>query len=86
MASAATITGVLLIVGLIGLGVAQTFLDDLPRSTLAGAVTAEPPVQTPQPPTQQELNLCMNACMDGCVKNPGDQQPCIQACETECGA
>ncbi len=87
MASAATITGILLIVGLIGIGVTQAVLEQAPGAALVGAVTA-PAVASPEPlpPTQQELNLCMNGCMDGCVKNPGDQQPCIQACETECGA
>jgi hypothetical protein len=87
MASAATYTGVLLLVALVGLGVAQSFLGDLPSSTLAGAVTADAvaPLVADAAPTQRELNLCMNACMDACVKTVEDHNPCIAECEPQCG-
>ena len=90
MTTAATITAIFLLVGLVGLGIAQTFLDDLPQSALAGAVAAEIPAASAAPesavPTQRELNICMNECMDECVHTPGDEQPCLALCDTQCGA
>ena len=80
MASAATIVGVLLIVGLIGIGVTQAVLEQLPGAGIAGAATEEP-----RSPTQQELNLCVNDCMGACVAAPGDEKPCLAGCEESCG-
>jgi len=76
MARMSVVLAVLLIVGLIGVGIAQEFID-LPESSLAGAVVAEP--------QQRDINLCMNACMRACVVDIEDNTPCTGVCEQECG-
>ncbi len=88
MASAQTLTGIFLLVALIGLGITQSFLGDLPSSTLAGAVTADavaPLTPDSTGPTQRELNLCMNDCMNSCVVVVEDHDRCIATCEPQCG-
>ena len=56
MDSTAVILGTVFIIGLAG---AFFYWDELPQSNLAGAAVLE----VPELMDQQELNLCMNACM-----------------------
>jgi hypothetical protein len=79
MASAATITGIFLIVAMIGIGAGQVLLEHWPGSGLAGAVVAAPP-------TQQDINRCMDNCMEHCVGRLEDQKPCLEICTPQCGA
>ncbi|HIH24635.1 TPA: hypothetical protein HA251_06395 [Candidatus Woesearchaeota archaeon] len=76
MASAATWIAAVLIIGMVGLGVAQNL--NLPHSTLAGAVPTTPK-------TQQEINLCMQSCMLPCVDKPGTEISCLEHCNGVCG-
>jgi hypothetical protein len=82
MASTGIVVGSLFIVGLFVLGVMQTLQpsDDLPRSTLAGAVSAEKQI------TQEELNACMKGCMRACVTVEGTERDCLVDCNEQCGA
>jgi hypothetical protein len=75
VASGTTWFAVILIIGLIGLGIAQNL--HLPQSSLAGAVPAEK--------TQQDINTCMKTCMNGCVDKEGAEQPCLDRCNKQCG-
>ncbi len=74
MVSGTTWVAIGLIVALIAIGVAQHF--DLPKSTLAGAVTTSQ--------TQEEINGCMQKCMNSCVTVAGTEISCTETCNKQC--
>jgi hypothetical protein len=73
MASVSVWLGVVLVVGLVGLGMFQSY----PGATLAGAVVHDA--------SQQDINLCVNDCMETCAIAPDMHYSCIEQCEAECG-
>ena len=67
--------GILLILSLFTYGVLQA---QVPRSTLAGAAAMEN--------LQEKINICMNACMKACARTEDSNLPCLDGCNTQCGA
>ena len=79
MVSGTTWVAIGLIVALIAIGVSQHL--DLPKSNFAGAVTAQ---QNPPPQTQEQINGCMQKCMNLCVTTPGSEDGCNKICDGKC--
>ena len=75
MVSGTTWVAIALVIGLIAVGVAQHV--NLPKSTLAGAVTEAPK-------TQDQINGCMKDCMRSCVTVEGTEPSCTDKCNKQC--